>query len=160
MNASTSLRLSKGVLGASTRRKVLSSSPSSPRWARAASTVSADRDPQLADYPDLPWVSNQNLPARGWWDQQMRRNFGDPIHENDEVLSMWGPDVSVVPPQRALFHFSLAVSAFVGFGFLCKYALVPERPTVPREYPFSGLVRELGGLEENKAREATDDGDD
>lgn len=89
----------------------------------------------------------------------MRRNFGDPIHEYDEVLSMWGPDVSQVPPRKALFQFSLAVSAFVAFGFLCNYALVPDRPTVPREYPYSGLVRELGGLEENKARESTDDCD-
>lgn len=63
---------------------------------------------------------------------------------------MWGPDVSVVPPRTALFQFVLAASAFVGFGFFCKYALVPERPTVPREYPYSGLVKELGGLEENK----------
>lgn len=65
---------------------------------------------------------------------------------------MWGPDVSVVDPHRALFQFSLAVLGFVGFGFLCKYALVPDKPAVPREYPFSGLVVELGGLEENKVR--------
>lgn len=105
-------------------------------------------------------MSNQNLPPKGWWDVQMRRNFGDPVHEYEEVLSMWGPDIPVVPPQTALYHFTLAASAFVGFALLCKYALVPERPTVPREYPFSGLVRELGGLEENKAREETDDGDE
>jgi len=63
---------------------------------------------------------------------------------------MWGPDTPPVPPHKALFQLSLAISAFVGFGFLCKYTLIPERPTVPREYPYSGLVRELGGLEENK----------
>lgn len=63
---------------------------------------------------------------------------------------MWGPDVSVVPPRTALFQFTLAASAFIGFGFLCKFALLPERPTVPREYPYSGLVKELGGLAENK----------
>ncbi|KAL4064411.1 hypothetical protein V8B97DRAFT_2006505 [Scleroderma yunnanense] len=141
-------------------RAALSASPRSR--SRAASTVASkpnEPDPQLAGYPELPWLSNQALPPRGWWDQQLRRNFGDPIHEYDEVLSMWGPDVAHVPPRKALFQFSLAVSAFVGFGFLCKYALVPDRPTVPREYPYSGLVRELGGLEENKAREFTDDGD-
>jgi len=63
---------------------------------------------------------------------------------------VWGPDVSPIPPQKALFQLSLAALGFVGFGFFCKYALVPDRPAVPREYPFSGLVRELGGLEENK----------
>ena len=63
---------------------------------------------------------------------------------------MWGPDVSSIPPQTALYHFLLAALGFVGFGFLCKYALVPDKPAVPREYPFSGLIKELGGLEENK----------
>ena len=65
---------------------------------------------------------------------------------------MWGPDIAHVPPRNALLQFSLAASAFVTFGFLCKYAFVPDRPTVPREYPYSGLVRELGGLDENKVR--------
>ena len=68
---------------------------------------------------------------------------------------MWGPDIPNVPPRTALFHFTLATLAFVGFGFLAKAALVPDRPAVPRQYPYSGLVTELGGLEENKAR-ATD----
>jgi len=63
---------------------------------------------------------------------------------------MWGPDIPHVPPHKALFQFSVAVLSFVGFGVLCKYALVPERPAVPREYPYDGLVKELGGLEENK----------
>ncbi|KAI6108073.1 Ndufb8, NADH dehydrogenase 19kDa subunit [Pisolithus sp. B1] len=124
----------------------MTSSVATLRLSKGALRATAT-DPQLAGYPELPWVSNQSLPARGWWDQQERRNFGDPVHEYDEVLSMWGPDYS-------------ASSGFVAFGLLCKYALVPERPTVPREYPYSGLVRELGGLEENKAREYTEDGDE
>lgn len=63
---------------------------------------------------------------------------------------MWGPDIPVVPPKEALFQFSVAVLAFVAFGTFVNYALVPQRPAVPREYPHSGLVTELGGLEENK----------
>lgn len=63
---------------------------------------------------------------------------------------MWGPDIPVVPQRTALRQFTLAVLAFVGFGFVVNAALIPKRPAVPREYPFSGLVTELGGLEENK----------
>ena len=63
---------------------------------------------------------------------------------------MWGPDAPTVPPATALRHFAIAVLGFVSFGVVVKYALIPSRPSVPREYPYSGLVTELGGLEENK----------
>ena len=44
------------------------------------STATPDEaDPQLAGYPQLPNVSRQTLPARGWWDMQMRRNMGDTV---------------------------------------------------------------------------------
>lgn len=65
---------------------------------------------------------------------------------------MQGPDLPVVPPQVAARHFAVAVSIFVGIALSCKYALTPERPSVPREYPYDGLVKELGGLEANKVR--------
>ena len=62
---------------------------------------------------------------------------------------MWGPDPPKVPPKTALFQFSLAAAVFGGI-MLFAYAATPERPVVPRQYPFDGLVKELGGLEENK----------
>ena len=37
-----------------------------------------ERDPQIGDYPVIE-ISNQLLSPRGWWDQQARRNFGDPV---------------------------------------------------------------------------------
>ncbi|TDL25800.1 hypothetical protein BD410DRAFT_784825 [Rickenella mellea] len=118
-------------------------------------TPSNEKDPQLGDYPDLPYVSKQLRPPSGWWDPQMRRNFGELPHEKEEILSMFAPDVPPLPPRTALFQFTLAVLGFVGIGYLSK-SLVPERPAVPREYPFSGLVKELGGLEENKALPETE----
>jgi NADH dehydrogenase (ubiquinone) 1 beta subcomplex subunit 8 len=72
------------------------------------------------------------------------------MHEHEELYSMWGPDIAHVAPATALNHFAIALSGFVAFGFLCNYVLTPDRPAVPRQYPFNGLVRELGGLEENK----------
>lgn len=44
---------------------------------RAYATPS--KDPQLGDYPALPDVSRGVLPPTGWWDNQMRRNFGDTV---------------------------------------------------------------------------------
>lgn len=47
------------------------------------STATPDEvDPQLAGYPQLPNVSRQTLPARGWWDMQMRRNMGDTVRRS------------------------------------------------------------------------------
>lgn len=36
-------------------------------------------DPQLADYPRLPFVSKQTRTPFGWDDMQMRRNFGETV---------------------------------------------------------------------------------
>jgi hypothetical protein len=35
-------------------------------------------DPQIGDYPVIT-TNSQLLPAKGWWNQQARRNFGDPV---------------------------------------------------------------------------------
>ncbi|KAH8092635.1 hypothetical protein BXZ70DRAFT_898103 [Cristinia sonorae] len=130
-----------------TALKVASRSYATP----VATHARAEEDPQLAGYPQLPDVSKQyRNPKAKWDDWQMRRNFGETLHEKEELYSMWGPDIPVVPPQTALRHFTVAVLTFVTFGFVVRYALVPERPSIPREYPHSGLVTELGGLEENK----------
>ena len=48
-------------------------------YAAAPVSYKEDHDPQLGDYPVLPYVNRQRLPARGWDDWQMRRNFGDPV---------------------------------------------------------------------------------
>ena len=65
---------------------------------------------------------------------------------------MWGPDISVVNRRSALLQFTLVALGFVGFGYLTKASLIPDRPAVARQYPFSGLVEELGGMEDNKVR--------
>ncbi len=43
------------------------------------STLHEDDDPQLADYPRLPYVSKQLRPPLGWEDLQFRRNFGETV---------------------------------------------------------------------------------
>lgn len=61
------------------------------------------------------------------------------------MYSMWGPDTPVVPPDQALRQFTCVALGFISFGFFCK-AIAPDRPAIPREYPFSGLDAELGGV--------------
>jgi len=88
----------------------------------------------------------------GWWDLQGRRNFGETMHEEHDLLDMWSPDVSPIPASSALKQLALVTLGLIGFGYVV-YKSAPESPAIPRQYPFSGLVKELGGLEENKARE-------
>jgi NADH dehydrogenase (ubiquinone) 1 beta subcomplex subunit 8 len=72
------------------------------------------------------------------------------MHEYEEAVSMWGLDVPAVDPRTALRHFSVACLGFLAFGMTAYYALVPAMPAIRREYPYGGLVTELGGIEENK----------
>jgi len=120
------------------------------------------------EYPQLPNVSRQYLPPKGWQDNLMRRNEGDAVrfsinvlllslppqqlHEREELYSMWGPDIppNGISPYKALWHFVIAATGIVGAGFLIKL-ITPNPPMVRREYPYDGLVKELGGLQENKA---------
>ncbi|KAG8716396.1 hypothetical protein FRC11_013379 [Ceratobasidium sp. 423] len=107
-------------------------------------------DPQLGDYPQLPPISLQRRPAKGWWNAQERRNFGETVPEQYEILSIWAPDVFDISRGSALKQFGIAVAVFIGFTLAVK-ASVPERPAAPRSYPYGGLVTELGGLDANKA---------
>ncbi|PFH52924.1 hypothetical protein AMATHDRAFT_55791 [Amanita thiersii Skay4041] len=125
---------------------------STPAFSRSYASGVEEPDPQLNGYPQLPWVSRQSLPPKGWNDDLMRRNYGDTLHEQEEVLSMWGPDVAPLPPQTALKQFLLAAAGFVGFGYFIRDYITPDVPAIRREYPYDGLVTELGGMNENKAR--------
>ncbi|KAG6856889.1 hypothetical protein H0H87_012469 [Tephrocybe sp. NHM501043] len=151
MSATLALRRVRAVSSSVGRIAALRSVCPPP--SRAASTSTKEEvDPQLNGYPQLPFVSRQHLTPYGWQDPLMRRNFGDPLHEQEEVLGMWGPDIPPVAPSTAAGHFFIAVTAFVSFGFLVRYGLLQDPPGIRREYPYGGLATELGGPEENKAR--------
>ncbi|KAJ4477242.1 hypothetical protein J3R30DRAFT_3734173 [Lentinula aciculospora] len=117
--------------------------------------LNIDTNPEpVQEYHYAPPISRQHLPPYGWDDLQMRRNFGDPLSEHDELMSMWGPDIPPpgVKPRTALIHFLLAVTGFTGVFYTTKWFLTPEPHFIRRTYPYDGLVSDLGGLAENKAR--------
>jgi NADH dehydrogenase (ubiquinone) 1 beta subcomplex subunit 8 len=62
---------------------------------------------------------------------------------------MWSPDVSNIPPRSALKQVAMVTLGLTGFGY-AVYKFTPEAPAIPRQYPYNGLVKELGGLEANK----------
>ncbi|KAF9525648.1 hypothetical protein CPB83DRAFT_870758 [Crepidotus variabilis] len=137
------------------------------RWANRQALAASNRrnyvteqaDPQLNGYPQLPNTSRQYLPPVGWQDNLLRKNFGDTLHEREELYSMWGPDIPPISPYTALGHFAIAAGSIITAGFFIKYILLPDAPVARREFPYGGLVKELGGLDENKARPLSDESD-
>lgn len=83
-------------------------------------------------------------PYDDWWDKQERRNFGEPLHEDNDILGVFSTE-----PYN---HFTIGWGAvllgtFVASVFgLCGVVSVfyPDKPSVPKTYP-DGLERELGG---------------
>ncbi|KAJ8072380.1 hypothetical protein PM082_015939 [Marasmius tenuissimus] len=106
----------------------------------------------LTEYPDVTPINRQYLPPKGWQDNQYRRNYGDALHEREELYSMWSPDIPGINPNVALRRFALAFLGFAGTFMLIKEYVTPEPHFIRRTYPYGGLVKELGGTEENKAR--------
>ncbi|KAF8150788.1 hypothetical protein B0H34DRAFT_801714 [Crassisporium funariophilum] len=155
MNSNAILRRVLATRSAA-RHRLLASTNTARQYATPSTPES---DPQLNGYPQLPFVSRQTLPPLGWQDPLTRRNFGDTLHEQEEVLSMWGPDPAPIPVNVALRQFMVATIGFVAFGFLVKEIITQDPPAIRREYPYDGLAKELGGLEENKARAESVDTD-
>ncbi|GAA6044124.1 hypothetical protein JCM8097_004719 [Rhodosporidiobolus ruineniae] len=108
-----------------------------------------DREPALAamGYPELPRESRQLRQPRGWWDMQERLNFGEPIPENEDLQSLWAPDVHKVKPSSALLQLLLMFSA-VGVFALGVSVIRAQPHALPRGYPHNGLVRELSGTDD------------
>ncbi|EDO38440.1 predicted protein [Nematostella vectensis] len=105
---------------------------------------------ELGDYPNLPHVSSQRRQFEGWWDVQDRRNFNEPIHEDEDGLNIWlWTEVECndkYTPTEALTHWLTAFGLLGVVGFLSYlYDAANERPDLPREFPFDNLYLERGG---------------
>ncbi|KAL1926412.1 hypothetical protein VTP01DRAFT_5741 [Rhizomucor pusillus] len=116
---------------------------------RAQSTLSTGevvKDPQIGDYPNLPRWSAQERGPYGWWDPQDKRNFGETVHEEDELMGVWAPDLHTYSPYKALAQLGLFAGVITAFSYFV-YNTYPERPAEKRTYPYNGLKAELGSRE-------------
>ncbi|KAI9270862.1 hypothetical protein BY458DRAFT_539942 [Sporodiniella umbellata] len=114
--------------------------------ARPKSTLSTGeviQDPQIGDYPNLPRDSAQIRGAHGWWDPQDKRNFGETLHEEDEIFSVWAPDLHHYSPHKAAAQLAFAGVAVAAVASIV-YKFYPESPVVKRTYPYNGLTEEFG----------------
>ncbi|RVX71855.1 hypothetical protein B0A52_04254 [Exophiala mesophila] len=110
-------------------------------------------DPEMnGNYINPPRIKRQHRDPYGDWDDpQERRNFGEPVHEDNEILGIFALEdyTHMTPARGALLWAGFlgcigALSAFV-------YATFPGKPAVPVEYE-DGLEKELGGPAANLAR--------
>ncbi|RKF72724.1 putative nadh:ubiquinone oxidoreductase subunit protein [Golovinomyces cichoracearum] len=118
---------------------------SSRQVRRAGSTAldSSDSEyPKLTDLEDPGMNGGYINPPRikrhfrdphaDWWDKQERRNFGEPIHEDNDILGI-----------TAFFQIGCFIGVVFGLAGVVRL-LYPDRPSVAKKYE-GGLERELGG---------------
>lgn len=83
-------------------------------------------------------------PYGGWWDAQEKRNFGEPVHEDNEILGVFSPEqYTHVSPSKGFFHLGCFVVAFLGLVGVVSLNY-PDKPSAPKTY-VDGLEKELGG---------------
>ncbi|GAA5839070.1 hypothetical protein JCM5353_008723 [Sporobolomyces roseus] len=122
-----------------------------PYPAVKSSLYDPDQEPALADlgYPKLSTASRQTRQPKGWWDTQERINFGEPLPENDDIQSMWAPDVHKVKPFSALSQLLTMFGALAVFSY-GVYNIQAPAPALPRSYPHDGLVQALSGTNDQQ----------
>ncbi|KAJ5631739.1 uncharacterized protein N7484_011839 [Penicillium longicatenatum] len=124
----------------------------------AALRASEAEDPlQNGGYQNPPRVKRSfRDPYGGWWDAQEKRNFGEPVHEENEILGVFSPEqYTHVSAGKGFFHLGCFVVAFLGVcGVVSLY--YPDKPSVPKTY-VDGLEKELGGPNASPARKAGED---
>ncbi|KAF9351689.1 hypothetical protein BGX26_010351 [Mortierella sp. AD094] len=100
---------------------------------------------QIGSYPNLPMYNQQwrdGNASAGYWDRQDRRNFGETVPEEDEMLNIWSPDVGDFPAALGVKRLVAAAAAFLGFGYLLSETR-PAPHFERRSYP-DGLLDALG----------------
>ena len=100
---------------------------------------------QNGGYVNPPRIKRQfRDPYADWWDKQERRNFGEPVHEDNDILGMMSPEeYTQFPVGKGALLASTFVVAILGLcGAVSLY--YPDKPSAPRTFP-GGLDVELGG---------------
>ncbi|KAI9855492.1 MAG: hypothetical protein M1824_006088 [Vezdaea acicularis] len=103
-------------------------------------------DPNMnGGYQQPPPIKRQfRDPYGDWWDKQERRNYGEPVHEDNDILGVFSPEeYTHTPPGKGALQLGTFVAAVLGLCFVVS-RFYPDKPSVPKEYE-GGLDRELGG---------------
>lgn len=115
---------------------------------------SADNLAQNGGYINPPRIKRQfRDPHADWWDKQERRNFGEPVHEDHDILGIFSTyEYTWITPGKGLFQIGVFVAVFLSVCYAVKLTY-PDRVSYPREFE-GGLERELGGRGAVRASQA------
>jgi NADH dehydrogenase (ubiquinone) 1 beta subcomplex subunit 8 len=110
---------------------------------------------QNGGYINPPRIKRQfRDPYADWWDPQERRNFGEPVHEDNDLMGIFSPYeytwTTTGPGLLMIGTFVATFMSVLGVVFLSY----PDRPSYPREFE-EGLERELGGVSAVRVGTAT-----
>lgn len=100
---------------------------------------------QNGGYINPPRIKRQfRDPRADWWDPQERRNFGEPIHEDNDLLGIFSPwEYTWTTTRPGLIMVGSFLAVFFSVTGLV-YLNYPDTVAFPREFE-GGLERELGG---------------
>lgn len=83
-------------------------------------------------------------PYADWWDKQEKRNFGEPCHEDNDILGVFSPEeYTWTTAGKGGIMMGTFLTAAAGLLFAVSVTY-PDKPSAPREFT-AGLERELGG---------------
>ena len=112
---------------------------------RCLSQADVDDPNMNGGYINPPGIPRQfRDPYADWWDKQERRNYGEPLHEDNDILGMFSPEVYThFTPAKGAVLIGIFVATFLSVVAVVRVNY-PDMPSVKRGYE-GGLDRELGG---------------
>ncbi|UKZ53970.1 hypothetical protein TrVGV298_007774 [Trichoderma virens] len=169
--------LPQRLVRASALRNTMAASRRLPTIQRRGFLPSQFSDKKVIDekYPDFPRLSEAQDPGMNggyinpprikrqfrdpyatWWDPQERRNFGEPVHEDNDMMGIFSPwEYTWTTTGPGLIMVGTFIAVFLGVSGVV-YLNYPDRVAYPREFE-NGLERELGGPGAVRARMAGDE---
>jgi len=91
---------------------------------------------QNGHYPDpsltsaLPLKRSLRDPYGNWWDPQERRNYGEPVHEDNDILGAFSTEeYTHFTPAWGVVLWGTAVASILGLSAVC-WRLYPDKVCV------------------------------
>ncbi|KAK2740455.1 hypothetical protein FQN57_006082 [Myotisia sp. PD_48] len=140
--------LSRRILSAPLPLQLAARIPSSritPTQVRYASQ-SEIQDPGMNGGYENPPAGKRQFrdPYGGWWDAQDRRNFGEPVHEDNDILTTFTTEsYTHFKAPKAFFLLGCSISSVLILSGIVSF-FYPDKPSAPRTF-VDGLETELGG---------------